>query len=91
MTVRTVDVDDGAAQAPAVGIDSLVGLGALGLQRLVEVLIGQDLPLVGVIGIIFDMPLKALLKCLLHFFLEGDSTLLSEPDKSDFCFHCIAF
>ena len=56
-----------------------------------EVLIGQDLPLVGVIGIIFDMPLKAMFKCLLHFFLEGDSTLLSEPDKSDFCFHCIAF
>ena len=46
---------------------------------------------VGIIDIVFDMPLKAFLKCLLHFLFESDSTFLCEPDKSNSYFHCILF
>ena len=87
MMFGAVNGDNGTSHALAVDIDSFVGLGALGSHRLIEVPIGQHLPLVGVIGIFSDMPMKAALECLLHFLLEGDSTLLSEPDKSDSCFH----
>jgi hypothetical protein len=56
---------------------------------LVEVLVGQYLPLAGIVGVVSDMPLKAALKCLLHFFLEIDSALLGESDKSYCSIYCI--
>ena len=89
MTLRIIDVDDGTAHTLTVGIDSLVGLGTLGPQCLVEVPIGQHLPLV--LTIFFYMPLKSALKSLLHFIFKLDDPLLNEPDQLYFCFHRISF
>ena len=68
-----VNGNDGTTHALAVSIDCLIGFCAVSLQRAIEVLVGQHLPLV---GIIFVIRQKATFEGLLHFLLHGDGLLL---------------
>ena len=68
-----VNGDDGTAHTLAVSIDCLVGFCAISLQRAIEVLVWQHLPLV---GIIFVIRQKATFEGLLHLLLHGDGLLL---------------
>ena len=72
--VLFINGNDCTTHTLTIGIDSFVGFCTFSLQRLIEVLVRQHLPLI----VVFIVRLKAMLECLLHFFLESNCLCLPE-------------
>ena len=66
--VLFINGNDCTTHTLTIFIDGFVGFCSFSLQRLIEVLVGQYLPLI----VFFVIRLEAMLECLLHFFLESN-------------------
>ena len=72
MILGGIDGNDSTTHTLAISIDSFVSFCSFCFQRLVEVLVGQNLPLI----VVLIIRLKAMLECLLHFFFESNGLSL---------------
>ena len=71
-----IDSDNGTSLSLTISINCFISFSIFCIQRLIEILIGQNLPLV-VTFFAWEMRLKSMLECLLHLLFECDGLFFS--------------